>query len=82
MFLKSTSSPLVQVEVCQGTRLAPWLFLVMINDLSVPDNPRKNIWKFADDPTISEVIHTTENTSNLQDVSYSRGWEFDHFALI
>ena len=39
--------------VPQGTKLGPWLFLLMINDLSVPD---VLTWKYVDDTTIAEVV--------------------------
>ena len=37
----------------QGTKLGPWLFLIMIND-RVVENSRS--WKYADDTTISETV--------------------------
>ena len=39
--------------VPQGTKLGPWLFLLMINDL----NPSEvHAWKFVDDTTLAEVV--------------------------
>ena len=39
--------------VPQGTKLGPWLFLLMINDLRPP---QVQTWKYIDDTTISEVV--------------------------
>ena len=39
----------------QETRIGPWLFLVMINDLTT-SNTLSSIWKFADDTTVSEIV--------------------------
>ena len=39
--------------VPQGTKLGPWLFLLMINDL----NPSEvHAWKYVDDTTLAEVV--------------------------
>lgn len=39
--------------VPQGTKLGPWLFLLMINDLRPPN---ADSWKFVDDTTLGEVV--------------------------
>ena len=39
----------------QGTKLVPWLFLVLINDLHLNDTLNVQLWKYVDDTTTSEV---------------------------
>ena len=43
-----------------STKLGPWLFLIMINDLSVANT---NIWKYADDTTLAECVGKNETNS-------------------
>ena len=48
----------------QGTKLGPWLFLIMINDLVVKN---ARLWKYVDDTTISETVAKGELIiSNVQ----------------
>ena len=45
-----------------STKLCPWLFLIMINDLSVANT---NILKYANDTTLAECVEKNE-TSSMQ----------------
>ena len=36
-----------------GTKLGPWLFILMINDLRPSGS---DVWKYVDDPTLAEVV--------------------------
>ena len=50
----------------QGTKLGPWLFLLLIHDLDV--DKLVNVWKYVDDTTASEVI-AKGNRSCAQEIA-------------
>ena len=57
----------------QGTRLGPWLFLTMINNLTLAEITSK-MWEFADDTTVSEVVEKSLQSSLQFDIAYISIW--------
>ena len=50
----TSSLPSFRAGVPQGTKLGPWLFLVMIHDINVNG---VNLWKYVDDTSMAEIVH-------------------------
>ena len=52
----------------QGTKLGPWLFLILINDLTLNGNFKAQLWKYVDNTTTSEVV-AKGGASNAQHIA-------------
>ena len=57
--------------VPQGTKLGPWLFLLMINDLHIPN---VQTWKYVDDTTVAEIVQRESPGDAQSAVSQVEDW--------
>ena len=57
--------------VPQGTKLGPWLFVLMINDLRLSGS---DAWKYVDDTTLAEVVPRGGQSAMQETLSAVEDW--------
>ena len=57
--------------VPQGTKLGPWLFVLMINDLRPSGS---DAWKYVDDTTVAEVVPMGGQSAMQETLSAVEDW--------
>ena len=69
----------VPAGVTQRTKMGPWLFIMMINDLNIPNT---EMWKYVDDTTICEIV-AEDKLSSIQSAVdvFSKNASNDKFQL-
>ena len=64
--------------VPQGTKLGPWLFLVLINHLNLSDTLNAQLWKYVDDTMTSEVVAKGSDSNAQQLADRVAQWSSDN----
>ena len=55
----------VPAGVPQGTKLGPWLFILMLDDINISNT---ELWKYEDDTTIAECVDKKEDSRIQSDM--------------
>ena len=82
MFAVPTSNWLpITVGVPHRTKLGPILFLVMINNLNIPD-PESRTWKNVDDVSLSEGLLRSSNSDIQTSLNTVASWSSSNWMKL
>ena len=62
------------LAVPQGTKLGPWLFVILIYNLNLCDRVNIKLRKYVDDTTASQVVHKGDDSNAQQIANRVANW--------